>query len=271
MKKTSWVSKLTSTVAAGAAAFMLFASFASAHVTVNPSNAQTGAWQMYTIKVPSEKELPTTKITLKVPKEVTFKQYQPLTGWKISTEKNESNEVTSITWEVDGDNQGILAGQFQQFNFVAQNPKNEAEVAWDAFQYYSDGSIVEWTGKPGDNNPHSITTISEDPAVAGNAAASDGHDSSGTAGAGHDSAGTAGSTSGSASNDTASDTATDGKKANDDTTLGDALSDTVTGQPNNTDTDTGTLKLQQATLIVSILALIMSFLGIALATRRKKR
>ncbi|WP_248064030.1 YcnI family protein [Paenibacillus silvae] len=261
MKKTSWLSKLTSTVAAGVAAFMLFASFASAHVTVNPSNAQTGAWQMYTIKVPSEKELPTTKITLKVPKEVTFKQYQPLTGWKISTEKNDSKEVTSITWEVDGDNQGILAGQFQQFNFVAQNPKNEAEVAWDAFQYYSDGSIVEWTGQPDDNNPHSITTISEDPAVAGNAAASDGHDS----------AGTAGSTSGSASNDTASDTVTDGKKANDDTTLGDALSDTVTGQPNNTDTDTGTLKLQQATLIVSILALIMSFLGIALATRRKKR
>ncbi|WP_427180823.1 YcnI family protein [Paenibacillus sp. TC-CSREp1] len=257
MKKTSWVSKLTSTVAAGTAAFLLFASFASAHVTVNPSNAQTSAWQMYTIKVPSEKELPTTKITLKVPKEVTFKQYQPLTGWKISTEKNESNEVTSITWEVDGDNQGILAGQFQQFNFVAQNPKNEAEVAWDAFQYYSDGSIVEWTGKPGDNNPHSITTISEDPAVTGNAAASDGHDSAGTAGT--------------ATDDKAADTATDDKKANDDTTLGDALSDTVTGQPNNTDTDTGTLKLQQATLIVSILALIMSFLGIALATRRKKR
>lgn len=257
MKKTSWVSKLTSTVAAGAAAFLLFASFASAHVTVNPSNAQTSAWQMYTIKVPSEKELPTTKITLKVPKEVTFKQYQPLTGWKISTEKNDSNEVTSITWEVDGDNQGILAGQFQQFNFVAQNPKNETEVAWDAFQYYSDGSIVEWTGKLGDNNPHSITTISEDPAVAGNAAASDGHDSAGTAGT--------------ATDDKASDTATDDKKANEDTTLGDALSDTVTGQPNNTDTDTGTLKLQQATLIVSILALIMSFLGIALATRRKKR
>ena len=52
---------------------------------------------------------------------------------------------------------------------------------------------------------------------------------------------------------------------------GDALSDTVTGDPNNTDSDAGTLKLQQATLIVSILALIMSFLGIALATRRRKR
>ncbi|WP_342553921.1 YcnI family protein [Paenibacillus sp. FSL R7-0652] len=266
LKKTSWVSKLTSTVAAGAAAFLLVSGLASAHVTVNPSTAQTSAWQTYTIKIPSEKELATTKITLKIPEGVAFKQYQPLAGWKITTEKNDSNEVTSITWEIDGDNQGILAGQFQQFNFVAQNPKTAAEVAWDAFQYYSDGSIVEWTGKPGDNNPHSITAISDDPAAAGNAAGG-GHDSSAAASDGHDSAGAAGDKT----DGTASDGAADGKKGNDDTTLGDALSDTVTGQPNNTDTDTGTLKLQQATLIVSILALIMSFLGIALATRRKKR
>lgn len=235
---------------------MLFAGFASAHVTVNPTVAQTGAWQTYSIKIPSEKELPTTKITLKVPQGVAFKQYQPLSGWKITTEKNDSNEVTSITWEVDGDNEGILAGQFQQFNFVAQNPDAETEVAWDAFQYYSDGSIVEWTGGPSDSNPHSITAISQDPAAAGNAAAGGGHDSAGTAGnAGHDDKAATG----------------DDKKANDDTTLGDALNDTVTGEPNNTDSDPGTLKLQQATLIVSILALILSFLGIALATRRKKR
>ncbi|MGO4733733.1 YcnI family copper-binding membrane protein [Paenibacillus sp. 2KB_22] len=253
MKKTSWISKLTSTIATGTAAFMLFAGFASAHVTVSPSVAQTSAWQTYTIKIPSEKDLPTTKITMKVPEGVAFKQYQPLAGWKITTEKNDSNEVTSITWEVEGDNEGIIAGQFQQFNFVAQNPKTEAEVAWDAFQYYSDGSIVEWTGQPSDNNPHSITTISEDPAAAGNAAAGGDHHSAGTSDEGHDSA------------------ATDDSKANDDTTLGDALNDTVTGEPNNTDTDPGTLKLQQATLIVSILALILSFLGIALATRRKKR
>ena len=253
MKKTSWISKLTSTIATGTAAFMLFAGFASAHVTVSPSVAQTSAWQTYTIKIPSEKDLPTTKITMKVPEGVAFKQYQPLAGWKITTEKNDSNEVTSITWEVDGDNEGIIAGQFQQFNFVAQNPKTEAEVAWDAFQYYSDGSIVEWTGQPSDNNPHSITTISEDPAAAGNAAAGGDHHSAGTSDEGHDNA------------------ATDDSKANDDTTLGDALNDTVTGEPNNTDTDPGTLKLQQATLIVSILALILSFLGIALATRRKKR
>ncbi|WP_440115648.1 YcnI family copper-binding membrane protein [Paenibacillus sp. QZ-Y1] len=261
MKKTSWTSKLTSTIATGAAALMLFAGFASAHVTVNPTVAQTGAWQTYSIKIPSEKELATTKITLKVPKGVAFKQYQPLAGWKISTEKNASNEVTSITWEVDGDNEGILAGQFQQFNFVAQNPETKAEVAWDAFQYYSDGSIVEWTGEPSDSNPHSITTISEDPAATSNAAAGGDHHSGAASGnEGHE--------------DTKAGTGTgaaDDTKANDDTTLGDALNDTVTGEPNNTDSDSGTLKLQQATLIVSILALILSFLGIALATRRKKR
>ncbi|WP_434748324.1 DUF1775 domain-containing protein [Paenibacillus amylolyticus] len=109
MKKTSWVSKLTSAMATSAAAFLLFSGLASAHVTVNPSVAQTSAWQTYTIKIPSEKELPTTKITLKIPEGIAFKQYQPLVGWKITTEKNDSNDVTSITWEIDGDNQGITA------------------------------------------------------------------------------------------------------------------------------------------------------------------
>lgn len=251
MKKTSWMSKLASTLTAGAAALMLFAGFASAHVTVNPSVAQTGAWQTYTIKIPSEKDIATTKIALKIPEGVSFKQYQPLAGWKVTTEKNDSNEVTMVTWEVDGDNEGILAGQFQQFNFVAQNTDREAEVAWDAFQYYSDGSIVEWTGESDADYPHSITTITANPDAADSAADSHGHDSDGTAGS--------------------TNKASDGSKSNDNTTLGDALSDTVTGEPNNTDSDPGTLRLQQATLIVSILALILSFLGIALATRRKKR
>ena len=41
--------------------------------------------------------------------------------------------------------EGILPGQFQRFTFVAKNPiKNK--IAWDAYQQYKDGEIVEWTG-----------------------------------------------------------------------------------------------------------------------------
>ncbi|WP_051404801.1 hypothetical protein [Bacillus cihuensis] len=35
----------------------------------------------------------------------------------------------------------------------------EGKAAWDAYQYYKDGSVVEWTGDKGSNLPHSITSI----------------------------------------------------------------------------------------------------------------
>jgi uncharacterized protein YcnI len=136
---------------------ILFASFASAHVTVNPQSSSTGAWETYTVKVPVEKDIATTKFTLKMPSGVQFMSYQPASGWKFSSEKNSKDEVTSITFEAT--DQGIMPGQFQQFVYVAKNPDKEEKAAWDAYQYYKDGSIVEWTGAEGDKTPHSITNI----------------------------------------------------------------------------------------------------------------
>ncbi|WP_025721487.1 YcnI family copper-binding membrane protein [Paenibacillus sp. 1-18] len=167
-------------IAAGA---LLFAGMASAHVTVKPSVSQPNAWETYTLKVPVEKNIPTTKVALKIPKEVVFKQYEPIPDWKVATEKDSSGKVTTVTWTTEKD--GIQAGQYQRFSFVAQNADQNTEAPWDAFQYYSDGSIVEWTGDEESSTPHSITkitteAISETPTHATDS----GHDSAGTA-AGH--------------------------------------------------------------------------------------
>jgi uncharacterized protein YcnI len=135
----------------------LFSSVASAHVTVTPKTSTTGAWETYTVKVPVEKEVPTTKFTLKAPAGVEIMSYQPVPGWNYTSEKDSSGKVTSFTFEATG--QGILPGQFQQFTFVGKNPENATKAAWDAFQYYKDGSVVEWTGDEGSKSPHSITDI----------------------------------------------------------------------------------------------------------------
>jgi uncharacterized protein YcnI len=110
------------------------------------------------MKVPVEKDVPTTKVTLKIPDGVEFEQYQPVPGWTVSEQKDASGKATSITWTATGE--GILSGQFQQFTFVAKNPASRQKVAWDAYQYYTDGSIVEWAGEEGSDTPHSITEIS---------------------------------------------------------------------------------------------------------------
>ncbi|NHM33642.1 YcnI family protein [Neobacillus terrae] len=135
----------------------LFSSTASAHVTVVPKSSTTGAWETYTVKVPVEKEIPTTKITLKAPEGVEIMSYQPVPGWKYSAEKDAKGKVKSFSFESTGE--GILQGQFQSFTFVAKNPDNATQVAWDAYQYYKDGSIVEWTGDENSKSPHSITDI----------------------------------------------------------------------------------------------------------------
>jgi uncharacterized protein YcnI len=155
MKKSN---RLMAALISTIAATFLFSVSASAHVSVKPSTSTTEAWETYTMKVPVEKDVPTTKVTLKIPDGVEFEQYQPVPGWTVSEQKDASGKATSITWTATGE--GILSGQFQQFTFVAKNPASGQKVAWDAYQYYTDGSIVEWAGEEGSDTPHSITEIS---------------------------------------------------------------------------------------------------------------
>ncbi|MFJ8071188.1 YcnI family protein [Peribacillus sp. NPDC096447] len=143
------------------AALFIFSGSAYAHVTVKPSSSAPEAWETYTLKVPVEKETATTKVTLKVPEGVTFESYQPVPGWKVTTEGDKDGHVKTVTWAAT--DEGIAAGQFQQFSFVAQNPKEETKVAWDAFQYYEDGEIVEWSGDEGSDLPHSVTEVTVAP------------------------------------------------------------------------------------------------------------
>jgi uncharacterized protein YcnI len=138
-------------------ALFFFSTLASAHVTVMPKTSTTGAWETYTVKVPVEKEMATTKITVKVPAGLEVMSYQPVPGWNYSTEKDANGKVKTFTFEATGS--GILPGQFQQFVFVAKNPDKATKAAWDAFQYYKDGSVVEWTGDEGSDSPHAITDI----------------------------------------------------------------------------------------------------------------
>lgn len=143
------------------AAVFLIALPASAHVTVNPATSTTEAWETYTVKIPVEKELNTNKVSIKIADNVDFKMYQPVDGWKVTTEKNDDDKVTTVTWEAENDDAAIKPGEYRLFSFTAQNPADAGEVIWDAFQYYTDGSIVEWTGDADADLPHSVTEITK--------------------------------------------------------------------------------------------------------------
>ncbi|SIS49830.1 YcnI family protein [Alicyclobacillus vulcanalis] len=141
-----------------AAALCVGVTTASAHVVVSPDTPNpptAGGFEQYTMRVPCEKSVPTVKIVLKLPKGASWVAYEPVPGWKVS--ESQVNGQTLVTWQAT--NGGIQPGQFQSFSFLATNPKQPGVYAWDAFQYYRDGSIVPWTGEPGSPTPHSTTQI----------------------------------------------------------------------------------------------------------------
>ena len=48
---------------------------------------------------------------------------------------------------------------FDEFAFLAATPRTPGVVAWNAWQYYSDGVILVWAGPTNSDTPHSVTTI----------------------------------------------------------------------------------------------------------------
>lgn len=257
MKKTSVFTKMiTISSAVMVAGLLTFSSIASAHVTVKPAQSMPSAWETYTLKVPSEKDLPTTKVTLKVPENLSFKQYQPIPGWKATTEKNDTGEITSITWEAESG--GIEAGQFQQFVFVGENPAKDGELTWDAYQYYSDGSVVEWTGDEGSDLPHSITAITENASTATPAApTTDGHD--------------AATTESTAGTESSTDTTSTTPESESTTTATTTDTTTATNDMNNMPMEqpASSNGLQVTTLIIAIIALVLG--GVAVMNSRKRK
>lgn len=152
MKRKTWLQTL---VVLGA--LLAFAGTASAHVTVWPKETTTNAYEKYTVRVPVEKDINTTKVRLDLPAGFKLSTVQPLPNWKYEFEKDSEGRFTAVTWTAT--NEGIKAHEFVEFAFVGKNPKDAGALSWKASQTYSDGSVVEWTGAEGSDTPASVTTI----------------------------------------------------------------------------------------------------------------
>jgi uncharacterized protein YcnI len=159
MKKQKW---LFATLAL--TAWMGLAGTASAHVTVWPKESTTGAYEKYTVRVPVEKDLNTTKVRVEFPQSVKVSTVMPVPGWKYDFEKDSEGRFTALNWTATAG--GIAPHEFSEFSFVGANPKEAGSLAWKAYQTYSDGSTVEWTGDPSSKTPASVTVIKQGAAEA---------------------------------------------------------------------------------------------------------
>ncbi|BCJ58228.1 YcnI family copper-binding membrane protein [Micromonospora endophytica] len=188
------------TFGAVAMAVLGFVPPASAHVSVNPSEATQGGYGRFAFRVPNESdEASTTKLEVFLPEDapVGSVSTMPVPGWTVAVEKRKidppvqvhgaeiSEVVAKVTWTASAD-AVIAPGTFQEFP-ISVGPLPEVDqMVFKALQTYSDGAVVRWIDppEPGGEEPAAPAPVltltaaapeespAQSPAPAGNAAES---------------------------------------------------------------------------------------------------
>jgi uncharacterized protein YcnI len=129
---------------------------AGAHVRVLPEEVPADNFEVFTVRVPTEKDIPTTGVRVEVPEGFDISRVQPMSGWDYELEE-EAGAVRAITWS-GGE---IGETEFQQFYVQGKTPAEPGEYLWNAYQTYEDGSVVEWVGPEDSEEPASVVRVAE--------------------------------------------------------------------------------------------------------------
>jgi uncharacterized protein YcnI len=139
-------------ILAATAGTLALAGPAFAHAIVSPPVAETKVLQQFTLSVPTEKEgATTTKIVLTVPDGFAVDSYEAEPGWTRAvkaTGSGESAVVNTITWtggKVPTEEDSVF-----RMNAGIDSAKT---LVFTVRQYYSDGTVVDWSGPEGSDTP----------------------------------------------------------------------------------------------------------------------
>jgi hypothetical protein len=127
---------------------------ASAHAVVFPKRSPPGAYEKYVLRVPNEKDVPTTRVEIRFPAGLRVVSFSDVAGWQLQEVTDSANAIVAAIWT------GSLPPErFVEFPFVAVNPKENATLEWPAYQTYANGERVDWVGPAGGEKPASSTDI----------------------------------------------------------------------------------------------------------------
>jgi uncharacterized protein YcnI len=125
----------------------------SAHVMVSPPQSKAGAVQKYELRVHNEAKVAATSVDLDIPDGVTVTEVaKPSAG--TYTTKTAGDRITVITWQVD-----VQPTKYVALPFTAKNPDGATELHWSMHEHLADGSVVDWTDKPGAKEKGSTTKL----------------------------------------------------------------------------------------------------------------
>lgn len=165
MTKAVW-RRAAAGVVAGlvAAGTLAFAAPASAHVTVNPSEATAGRFARLDFRVPNESDTESTRqVEVHFPEDAPIPNVSvtPVPGWSVEVTRRTLDQpidgghgeqitevVDYITWTAEDEDATIGPGEFLEFG-VSAGPMPETEVLYfRALQTYTDGTVVRWIEEP---------------------------------------------------------------------------------------------------------------------------
>ena len=131
----------------------------SAHVTVSPLQSKAGAVQKYELRVHNESKVAATSIDLDIPDGVTVTEIAA--GTSAHTTKMTGDRITAITWQVD-----VQPSKYVALPFTAKNPGGTTDLHWNMHEHLADGSVVDWSDKPGSKEKGSVTKLAVPEAAA---------------------------------------------------------------------------------------------------------
>lgn len=138
-------------IAIAAAAVLVLATVAEAHVVVTPDASDAGGWERYAVLVPTEKASPTVRVAVRLPAGMEVIAVEAKPGWEGRYEPFPLG-AARIEWTGGR----IPSGSFVSFEFLAWNPPGAKPIKWDATQWYEDGTQENWGGAA--NPDHGSTT-----------------------------------------------------------------------------------------------------------------
>jgi uncharacterized protein YcnI len=122
------------------------------HAVVSPPVVESGALQVFTLSVPTERDdRTTTGIELTVPKGFAIDSFAPAAGWKrkvASTGSGETAVVNAVTWTGGS----VPTGEDAVFSFNA-TASTAQTYTFKVRQTYDDEAVVDWSGGEGSDTP----------------------------------------------------------------------------------------------------------------------
>ena len=135
---------------------------ASAHVTVAPERVAPGSVVELAIRVPNERDLPTTKVAVQIPAGLEVFSFSEVPGWTREATEAADGTLQSVTWTGS-----LSAGSYVSFDLLGSTPDQPGELVFKAVQTYEGGEEVAWIGAPDSDEPAPVVEVTADAASGG--------------------------------------------------------------------------------------------------------